>query len=86
MKARKATIVVSVVATIGKVTSRVPVAITSTATLSLARRESLASSARSRAIRRRWMASSTRILLSRMRPKQTVNPLMVMKLTERRRK
>ena len=61
---------VRVVAMIGKATSRVPVD----------------QDARGRSPRRpstrRWMASSTRMLLSSSMPKQTVRPLMVMKFTE----
>ena len=82
MNDANATIVVRVVARIGNITSPVPRRMVSKATLNLARRDRPASSARSSAPRRRWMESSTRMLLSRMRPKQTVSPLMVMKFTE----
>jgi len=45
-----------------------------------------ASSARRRPCSRRWIESSTRMLLSSSSPKQMVRPLIVMKLTDRSRK
>ena len=82
MNERNATMVVRVVASTGNTTSPVPATMVSRATRNLARRLSPASSARSRATRRRWMESSTRMLLSSRSPKQTVSPLMVMKFTD----
>lgn len=82
MKEPNATMVVMEVARMGNVTSFVPDTMTRNTTRSLAARDSPASVALCSDSNRRWMASRTRMELSRMRPKHTARPLIVMKFTD----
>ena len=76
------TIVVEEQNGVWNITSPVPATTVSRATRSFERLDSPAWSARPSASTRRWIESSTRMLLSSSMPKQIVSPLIVMKLTE----